>query len=69
MDFSVILQSLPLYFSGLWTTVWLVGLSLVIGLVVAIPLAIARNNSLWVIWMPAWCYIYFLRGTPLLVQL
>lgn len=69
MDFSVILQSLPLYFSGLWTTVWLVGLSLVIGLVVAIPLAIARNNSLWVIWMPAWCYIYFFRGTPLLVQL
>lgn len=69
MDFSVILQSLPLYFSGLWTTVWLVGLSLVIGLVVAIPLAIARNNSLWVIWLPAWCYIYFFRGTPLLVQL
>ncbi|MBC3620452.1 ABC transporter permease [Vibrio metschnikovii] len=69
MDFSVILQSLPLYFSGLWTTVWLVGLSLVIGLVVAIPLAIARNSSLWVIWMPAWCYIYFFRGTPLLVQL
>ncbi|MGC9421437.1 MULTISPECIES: ABC transporter permease [Vibrio] len=69
MDFSVIVASLPLYFSGLWITTWLVGLSLIIGLAVAIPLAIARNHQHPLVWIPAWGYIYFFRGTPLLVQL
>lgn len=27
MDFSLIIESLPIYFQGLWTTVWLVSLS------------------------------------------
>ncbi|MBO0214005.1 ABC transporter permease [Vibrio sp. Vb2880] len=69
MDFSLIIGSLPIYFSGLWTTVWLVGVALVIGLSIAIPLAIARNSSNYAISTPAWAYIYFFRGTPLLVQL
>lgn len=69
MDFSLILDNLPIYFSGLWTTVWLVGVSLIIGLCVAIPLALARNSRYLVFWAPAWLYIYFLRGTPLLIQL
>ncbi|MDP4493203.1 ABC transporter permease [Vibrio sp. AH4] len=69
MDFSLIIESLPVYLSGLWTTVWLVSLSLVIGLMWAIPLAIARNSKQPWLSYPAWGYIYFLRGTPLLVQL
>ncbi|TQP07201.1 ABC transporter permease [Vibrio cholerae] len=69
MDFSLIIDSLPIYLSGLWTTVWLVSLSLVIGLLYAIPLAIARNSKQKWFSLPAWGYIYFLRGTPLLVQL
>lgn len=69
MDFSLIIDSLPIYLSGLWTTVWLVSLSLVIGLLCSIPLAIARNSKQKWFSLPAWGYIYFLRGTPLLVQL
>ncbi len=69
MDFSLIIDSLPIYLSGLWTTVWLVSLSLVIGLLCAIPLAIARNSKQKWFSLPAWGYIYFLRGTPLLLQL
>ncbi|HDZ9392025.1 TPA: ABC transporter permease [Vibrio cholerae] len=69
MDFSLIIDSLPIYLSGLWTTVWLVSLSLVTGLLCAIPLAIARNSKQKWFSLPAWGYIYFLRGTPLLVQL
>ncbi|EIN5960558.1 ABC transporter permease [Vibrio cholerae] len=69
MDFSLIIDSLPIYLSGLWTTVWLVSLSLVIGLLCAIPLATARNSKQKWFSLPAWGYIYFLRGTPLLVQL
>lgn len=69
MDFSIIIESLPVYLEGLWTTVWLVTLSLVIGLCIAVPSAIARNSSNPLIWVPAWAYIYFFRGTPLLIQL
>lgn len=69
MDFSVIIDSLPLYFEGLWTTFWLVGLSLIIGLVIAIPAGIARTSKNYLINFPVWCYSYFFRGTPLLVQL
>ncbi|WP_105901842.1 ABC transporter permease [Vibrio gangliei] len=69
MDFSVVFDSLPLYFEGLWTTFWLVGLSLIIGLGIAIPAGIARTSKNPVINFPVWCYSYFFRGTPLLVQL
>ncbi|BCL70315.1 Histidine transport system permease protein hisM [Vibrio nigripulchritudo MADA3029] len=69
MDFSLIVESFPVYLEGLWTTVWLVGLALVIGLMVAIPLGVARNSANYLISMPSWAFIYFFRGTPLLVQL
>ncbi|MDG3088383.1 ABC transporter permease [Vibrio hannami] len=69
MDFSLVIESFPIYLEGLWTTTWLVALSLIIGLTIAIPLAIARNSSNYFIMLPSWAYIYFFRGTPLLVQL
>lgn len=69
MDFSLIIESFPVYLDGLWTTVWLVALALVIGLCVSIPLAIARNSTNYALSLPSWAFIYFLRGTPLLVQL
>ncbi len=69
MDFSLIADSFPIYLHGLWMTVWLVALSLVIGIFVAIPLAIARNSHNPILRLPCWAFIYFFRGTPLLVQL
>ncbi|MFM2656748.1 ABC transporter permease [Vibrio owensii] len=69
MDFSLIIESFPVYLDGLWTTVWLVALALVIGLCVSIPLAIARNSTSYALSLPSWAFIYFFRGTPLLVQL
>ncbi|WCP66051.1 ABC transporter permease [Vibrio tubiashii] len=69
MDFSLIIESLPIYLDGLWTTAWLVTLALIIGLFVAIPLGIARNSHNYLLNGPSWAFIYFFRGTPLLVQL
>ncbi|MBA5761696.1 ABC transporter permease [Vibrio sp. 404] len=69
MDFALVVESLPIYLEGLWTTFWLVGLALILGLMVAIPLAIARNSRNYLLMAPSWAYIYFFRGTPLLVQL
>ncbi|WP_394248317.1 ABC transporter permease [Vibrio profundi] len=69
MDFSLIIESLPIYLDGLWTTAWLVCAALVLGLMLAIPMAIARNSRNYLVNAPAWSFIYFFRGTPLLVQL
>ncbi len=57
------------YWGGLVTTVQLVFLSLVLGLVVAVPLAIMRTSKNPLINGPVWFYTYIFRGTPLLIQL
>lgn len=63
------LQTLSHYGAGLTTTVQLVFLSLVIGLVAAVPLAIGRGSRhAWIKW-PIFAYTYVFRGTPLLIQL
>jgi arginine/ornithine transport system permease protein len=66
---EAIAESLPLYVSGLWVTLELLVLALVIGLVAALPLAMLRSlPSPW-LWRPVWGFTYVIRGTPLLVQL
>lgn len=57
------------YWQGLVTTVQLVFVSLIIGLVAAVPLAIGRASRSWFISGPIWVYTYVFRGTPLLIQL
>ena len=57
------------YWGGLVTTVQLVFLSLVLGLVLALPLAIMRTSRNPLISGPVWLYTYVFRGTPLLIQL
>ncbi|WEM43027.1 ABC transporter permease [Photobacterium sp. DA100] len=69
MDFSILADSWPIYWQGFYTTVWLVAAALVIGLVIAIPIGIARNSKVPLVFGPAWAFIYFFRGTPLLIQL
>ena len=44
MDFSIILKEWPTYWEGLYTTVWLVALSLILGLMLAVPMGILRNS-------------------------
>ncbi len=69
MDYQVIINNLPLYFQGLWTTVQLVILSLVLGLCLAIPIALlAASKNAWVRILPK-AYIYFFFFFPMLVQM
>jgi len=63
------LQTLGYYGEGLVTTVQLVFLSLIIGLVMAVPLAIGRGSRYRWVSLPIFLYCYVFRGTPLLVQL
>ena len=69
MDFSIIAENIGLYLQGLWTTVWLVALALALGLVLAVPLAVLHVSRNPVVWVPVFAYVYFFRGTPLLVQM
>jgi arginine/ornithine transport system permease protein len=69
MDFSIIVNEYHFYLKGLWTTIWLVTISLMLGLLIAIPAGIFRSSKNWMIKGPIWCYMYFFRGTPLLIQL
>jgi arginine/ornithine transport system permease protein len=69
MDLNVIRESLPLYLEGLWTTVWLVAAALLLGLLLAVPLAILRTSRNPLVSWPVFGFTYFFRGTPLLVQL
>jgi arginine/ornithine transport system permease protein len=69
MDFSIIINEYQFYLEGLWTTTWLVTLSLLIGLCIAIPVGILRGSDNKLIKFPIWAFMYFFRGSPLLVQL
>ena len=69
MDLEIIRESLGLYLQGLWTTVWMVAVAVVVGLCLAVPLAVARTSRNPLINWPVWAYTYFFRGTPLLIQL
>lgn len=69
MDFSIIIDNLPLLFKGLGLTLQLLAISLVIGFFLAIPLAImAASSNPW-LRIPVKVYIYIFRGTPLLIQI
>jgi len=69
MDIQVIIDNLPLYFQGLWVTIILVVTSLAMGLCLAVPIALlATAKNKWISFVPK-AYIYFFRGTPLIVQM
>lgn len=56
-------------FTGLAITLWLLVVSIALGFLCAVPLAVARvSRNPWVS-RPVWFYTYVFRGTPLYVQL
>jgi len=69
VNFEIIIDSLPVLLSATVTTLELLALSLVVGMCLAIPIALMRLSPNPLLWMPAYAYIYFFRGSPLLVQL
>ncbi len=58
----------PAYMSGLWVTVKLVAISVALGALLSVPVAYARNSKNRLLSAPAYAYVYFFRGTPLLAQ-
>ncbi|TGQ72629.1 ABC transporter permease [Mesorhizobium sp. M00.F.Ca.ET.186.01.1.1] len=58
----------PAYLQGLRTTLSLVAVSMMLGALMSLPVTYGRmSKSRWLSGL-AYCYVYFFRGTPLLVQ-
>ena len=58
----------PRVLRGMWTTIYLTFLSMVIGIVLGIVAAVMRLSPNPILSGVSWLYIWFFRGTPLLVQ-
>lgn len=69
MSWETFVDMLPLLAQGALLTIELLLLSAVAGLILAVPLALARVSRSWWINLFPRTYIFFFRGTPLLVQL
>ncbi len=68
-EWEVIWKYFPRLLEGAWLTLELVLISGLIGIALAVPLALMRASTrTWVKALP-FTYIYFFRGTPLLVQI
>ena len=69
MDLELMIDSIPMLLEGAGMTAQLVALALVVGMCLAIPLALARVSKYPALWMPVYGFIFIFRGTPLLVQI
>ncbi|KMN22529.1 ABC transporter permease subunit [Pseudomonas sp. FSL R10-2172] len=69
MVWELFIKWLPKLIQGATLTLELTALSVIAGLIVAIPLGIARSSKLWYVRSLPYGYIFFFRGTPLLIQL
>jgi polar amino acid transport system permease protein len=67
-DWSWLPKYGPLIVQGLWRTIWLLVLSVVIGFALAVPLGLAQASGPWFLAVPARAFCTVIRGTPLLLQ-
>ena len=70
MDFAIILANAGIYWEGVCNTLELVSLSVFFGFFIAVILAVILTNSTNpALTLPIRAFIYFFRGTPLLIQM
>jgi arginine/lysine/histidine/glutamine transport system substrate-binding/permease protein len=67
--FETVFEALPVLIQGAGVTVLLAALGTVLGMIAGTLLGIARLSSSNIVSFAARCYIDFVRGTPLLVQI
>jgi polar amino acid transport system permease protein len=59
----------PLIVRGLWNTIWVLVVTVILGTMLAIPLGLAQAAGPWYLDAPARVFCTIIRGTPLLLQL
>lgn len=71
MDFSfeLIIDSLPQLLAGVGLTLKLVAAAVCLGFFIAVPVAVLRTSRSPLVQALPFSYVFFFRGTPLLVQI
>jgi polar amino acid transport system permease protein len=69
MNTELFLKYAPRLLDGLVVTIELVTISVVLGMLLALPIALARLSQNRILRGASFAYVYFFRGTPLLAQL
>lgn len=68
-EWELLLKWTPKMLEGVQLTLELLAIAVVAGLALAVPLGIARASRHWYVRALPYAYIFFFRGTPLLLQL
>ena len=55
--------------TGIWNTIWILVVTMVLGMLLAIPIGFAQAVGPWYLARPAQVFCTIIRGTPLLLQL
>lgn len=69
MSWANFVASLPSLYEGALRTIGLVGFTLVLGFLIALPVALARNSRVAAARWFAYIFVFVFRGAPLLVLL
>jgi len=69
MNMDMITEYGPRLLDGFWTTIGITSLSVLIGLMLAVPVALMRLSDYKFLKWPSYIFTFYFRGTPLLVQL
>lgn len=69
MDVAVIIDNFPRLMEGTWVTVQITVISLILGFFIAVPAAAMRLSGNLLARLPVQGFMFYFRGTPLLVQL
>lgn len=68
-DLKLAIENLPFILTGLPMTIYVSFISMAIGMVLGLFIALARRSTFKILRWPARLYISFMRGTPILVFL
>lgn len=69
VDWALVATSLPEFFGGLRVCLTLLAITLPVGFLLSLPLAVARASNNALLARGVWLFTYIIRGTPLLVQI
>jgi polar amino acid transport system permease protein len=66
---KILVKYYPVFLSGLWGTIWLAAITVILGTVLGLLVAILRMSRSKIFNAVSGVYIEILRGTPILLQL
>lgn len=69
MNWEILTHNWDKLLTGAWTTLWMVAVSLILGLLIALVTAVMSTSRNPLLKWPAETFSYIFRGTPMLIQL